>query len=109
MGCDHDFRLEGIRQVYVDDELSGSIDFYKCIKCGAIELAARKAGEETEQTYGFNSYSDKWYIVFDGEEWNIVRKIGEQVMDIDGKAVNLSGKKMIEINGPNGEIRLYKK
>jgi hypothetical protein len=28
MSCDHDFRLEGLRQVYIDDELSGSIDFY---------------------------------------------------------------------------------
>jgi len=109
MSCDHDFRLEGIRQVYIDDELSGSIDFYRCINCGAIELAARKAGEETEQTYGFNRSSDKWYVVFDGEEWNIVRKVGEQFMDIDGKTVDLNGKKMIEIKDPVGEIRFYKK
>ena len=48
MSCEHDFRLEGIRQVYIDDELVGSVDYYKCLKCGAIELVARKLGEDTD-------------------------------------------------------------
>ncbi|MGC8661099.1 MAG: hypothetical protein ACP5TZ_01175 [Nitrososphaeria archaeon] len=109
MSCDHDFRLEGIRQVYIDDQLVGSIDYYKCLKCGAVELVARKIGEETEQTYGFKSYSDKWFIVFDGSEWNVVRSAGDRVLDIDGNKVNMEGKTKVEINSPSGEIRLRTK
>lgn len=109
MSCDHDFRLEGIRQVYIDDQLVGSIDYYKCLKCGAVELSARKIGEETEQTYGFKSYSDKWFLIFDGSEWNIVRNSNGSILDVDGNVVNIEGKTKIEINTPSGEIRLYTK
>ncbi|MEM0097751.1 MAG: hypothetical protein QXH39_05730 [Conexivisphaerales archaeon] len=109
MSHEHDFRLEGIRQVYIDDELVGSIDFYRCSKCSAVELAARKIGEETEQTYGFNNYSDKWFVIYDGKEWNVVRSSSGRIIDIDGKEVNLNDKIKVEVNSPNGEIRLYTK
>jgi len=109
MSCEHDFRLEGIRQVYIDDELVGSIDYYKCLKCGAIELVARKLGEDTEQTYGFKNYSDKWYLVFDNNNWEIVRESNGQIVDIDGKNVDINGKTLIEINSPKGEIKLRTK
>ncbi len=106
MSCEHDFRLEGIRQVYINNELAGSIDYYKCLKCGAIELVARKLGENTEQTYGFKNYSDKWYIVFDNSDWEIARESNGQIIDIDGKKIDLNGKILMEINSSKGEINL---